>query len=335
MEKEEIKVSVIIPIYNVEKYVEQCLNSVCEQSLREIEIICVNDGSPDKSMNVVKNVAATDGRIRIYEKENGGLSSARNAGLRMAKGECVLFLDGDDALKSNALEVLYHHMTQYDLQQLFFEAEVLYDTPQIKRQNHRKYHTYYKRQQEYPVPLPGKEMLCRLVENKEYRMSACLQMFQRQFLMENRLEFWEGIIQEDNLFTPQALWVAERVMVCKEELYIRRLHESSIMMSKLPADSSRGYYVCMRELRKLIAKEPEQEDAKKSVQALINQLLQQAVGAVCDCEKERIIEALSGRTEKEELEEYIENVWESDYMAYRKSLSGRLKYWLIKMMRLG
>ena len=166
-------------------------------------------------------------------------------------------------------------------------------------------------------------------------MSACLQMFQRKFLIENRLEFWEGIIQEDNLFTPQALWVADRVMVCKEALYIRRLHESSIMMSKHPADSSLGYYVCMRELQKLIAKEPKQKEAKKSVQVLINQLLQQAVGAICDCKKERIIETLSLKTEKEELEKYIEAVWESDYMAYRKSLPGRLKYWLIKKTRLG
>lgn len=335
MEKEERKVSVIIPIYQVEKYIEQCLTSVCEQSLEEIEIICVNDGSLDKSMDVVEKMAVADERIIILEKENGGLSSARNAGLRAAKGEYVLFLDSDDALKSNALEVLYHHMTQYELQQLFFEAEVIYDTPKIKRQNYRKYDTYYKRQQAYPLPLPGKEMLCRLVENKEYRMSACLQMFQREFLMENRLDFWEGIIQEDNLFTPQALWSAQRVMVLKEALYIRRLHESSIMMSKSPADSSWGYYVCMRELQKLIAKESEQGGAGSCVQQMINQLLQEAVAVACDCEKELIIKELSEKTEKEELAEYIEAVWESEYMTYRKSFPGRLKYWLIKKMRLG
>lgn len=335
MEKEEIKVSVIIPIYNVEKYVEACLQSVCEQSLREIEIICVNDGSPDNSMEVVEKIASKDKRIRFLEKENGGLSSARNAGLRIAGGEFVLFLDGDDALKSNALEVLYHHMTENDLQQLFFEAEVVYDTPKIEHQNRKKYHTYYRRQQEYPNPLQGKEMLCRLVDNKEYRMSACLQIFERQFLMENRLEFEEGIIQEDNLFTPQALWAANRVMVLKEALYIRRLHESSIMMTKHPADSSWGYYMCMRELQKLIDQEPEQEESKNCVQKLINQLLQEAVAAACGCEKEPVIQVLSGKVGKDELEEYINTVWESEYMAYRKSFPGRAKYWLIKKMRLG
>ncbi len=335
MEKEEIKVSVIIPIYQVENYIEQCLKSVCEQSLEEIEIICVNDGSPDKSMEVVEKKTAADKRIHILEKENGGLSSARNAGLKMAKGEYVLFLDSDDALKSNALEVLYHHMTQYNLQQLFFEAEVTIPTPEIKRQNYRKYDTYYKRQQDYPFPLPGKEMLCRLLENKEYRMSACLQMFQRDFLMKNQLYFWEGIIQEDNLFTPQALWSAQRVMVLKEALYIRRLHESSIMMSKSPADSSWGYYVCMRELQKLISKGSEQGEAKTCIEEITNKLLQEAVSAACDYEKEQIMEELSVQAEKEELAEYIDAVWESEYMAYRKSFPGRLKYWLIKKMRLG
>lgn len=335
MGKEEIKVSVIIPIYNVEKYIEPCLESAREQSLKEIEIICVNDGSPDKSMDMVKKAAETDGRIRILEKENGGLSSARNAGLRIAGGKYVLFLDGDDVLKPNALEELYHHMTEYHLQQLFFEAEVIYDTPKVKRQNYKKYHTYYRRKQEYPMPLQGKEMLRKLMQNKEYRMSACLQMFERKFLVENGLEFWEGIIQEDNLFTPQALWAAKRVMVLKEALYIRRLHDSSIMMSKRPADSSWGYYVCMRELQKLIAKENGQEEAVNCLKELMAQLLQQAAGAVCDCEKAQIINALSGKVSEEGLPEYIKDVWESGYMAYRKSIQGRLRYWLIKKMRLG
>mgnify|MGYP003294451989 FL=1 len=116
MEKEEIKVSVIIPIYQVEKYIEQCLTTVCGQSLEEIEIICVNDASLDRSMEIVEKKAASDKRICILNKKNGGLSSARNAGLRTARGEYILFLDGDDALKSNALEVLYGYMKKYTLE---------------------------------------------------------------------------------------------------------------------------------------------------------------------------------------------------------------------------
>lgn len=335
MEKEEIKVSVIIPIYRVEKYIEQCLTSVCEQSLKEIEIICVNDGSTDHSMDIVEKKAASDKRICILNKENGGLSSARNAGLRTARGEYILFLDGDDALKSNALEVLYGYMREYTLEQLFFEAEVIYDTLKINRENYRKYHTYYQRQQEYPKVLNGREMLCQLVKNKEYRVSACLQMFQREFLMKKRLEFWEGIIQEDNLFTPKVLWVAERVMVIKEALYIRRLHETSIMMSKGATDSSWGYYTCMRELKELIGADLEPKTEKQCIQLIADDLLQEAVSAVCDYKKEQILQEIAGKANEEEVKEYIETVWESDYMAYRRSIPGRFKYWLIRKMRLG
>lgn len=335
MEKEEIKVSVIIPIYQVEKYIEQCLTSVCEQSIKEIEIICVNDGSQDKSMDIVEKKAASDQRIRILNKENGGLSSARNAGLRLAQGKYIQFLDGDDALKSNALEVLYGYMKKYTLEQLFFEAEVVYDTPKIKQQNYRKYHTYYQRQQDYPKVLNGREMLCQLVKNKEYRVSACLQMFQREFLMKKRLEFWEGIIQEDNLFTPKVLWVAEKVMVIKAALYIRRLHDASIMMSKGSADSSWGYYVCMRELEGLVTADSEQEEEKRCIEAISDELLREAVSAVCDYKKEQILRALVGKVNDKEVKEYIKTVWESEYMVYRKGLPGRLKYWLIRKMRLG
>lgn len=333
MEKEEIKVSVIIPIYQVEKYIEQGLTSVCEQSLKEIEIICVNDGSQDKSMEIVEKKAALDKRVRILNKENGGLSSARNAGLRNAQGRYILFLDGDDALKSNALEVLYHHMNEYALEQLLFEAEVIYDTPKIKRENYRKYHTYYQRQQDYPEVLNGRDMLYQLVKSKEYRVSACLQMFQREFLMKKRLEFWEGIIQEDNLFTPKALWVAEKVMVLKEALYIRRLHETSIMMSKDATDSSWGYYICMCEVKKFISADSVQE--KQCIQVIADGLLQESVSAVCDYEKVQILQALTGKANEEEVKEYIKTVWESDYMAYRRSIPGRFKYWLIRKMRLG
>lgn len=334
MEKEEIKVSVIIPIYQVEKYIEQCLTTVCGQSLKEIEIICVNDASLDRSMEIVEKKAASDKRICILNKKNGGLSSARNAGLRTARGEYILFLDGDDALKSNALEVLYGYMKKYTLEQLFFGAEVIYDTPKIKQENYRKYHTYYQRQQDYPKVLNGREMLCQLVKNKEYRVSACLQMFQREFLMKNRLEFREGIIQEDNLFTPKALWVAKKVMVLKEALYIRRLHETSIMMSKDATDSSWGYYVCMRELNELINADSEQEE-KQFMQVIADGLLREAVSAVCKCEKKQILQALTGKVNDEEVKEYMKTVWESDYMTYRRSISGRFKYWLIRKMRLG
>lgn len=100
-------ISVIVPVYNVENYLKECLDSICNQSFRDIEIICVNDGSEDNSLNILKEYKRLDSRISIISKENGGLASARNVGLNQAKGKYVYFIDSDDYLNQNALKECY------------------------------------------------------------------------------------------------------------------------------------------------------------------------------------------------------------------------------------
>jgi glycosyltransferase involved in cell wall biosynthesis len=103
----EIKVSVIIPVYNVEKYIKKSLESVMNQTLKEIEIICVNDGTKDNSRKIIEEYAQKDERIKIIDKENGGLSSARNAGMEIARGEYLGFVDSDDWIEETMYEKLY------------------------------------------------------------------------------------------------------------------------------------------------------------------------------------------------------------------------------------
>ena len=100
------KVSIIIPVYNVDKYLERCLNSVLKQTHTNLEIICVNDGSPDSSLDILKKYEKQDGRVKVIDKENGGVSSARNVGLSTMTGEYVLFLDADDWIEEEAIEKL-------------------------------------------------------------------------------------------------------------------------------------------------------------------------------------------------------------------------------------
>lgn len=100
------KISVIVPVYRVEKYLPVCLDSLRSQTLKDIEIICVDDGSPDRSRRILETYAALDERISIISKENGGLSSARNAGIRAATSEFICFVDSDDILERNACEVI-------------------------------------------------------------------------------------------------------------------------------------------------------------------------------------------------------------------------------------
>ena len=120
-----IKVSVIIPVYNVEKFLRDCIESVINQTLSDIEIICINDGSPDNSIDILNEYASIDPRITVISQENRGLSVARNRGMRLAKGKYLYFIDSDDKLLDpDALEVLYTKAEEKRYERcLYFELD--------------------------------------------------------------------------------------------------------------------------------------------------------------------------------------------------------------------
>ena len=105
-------ISIIVPVYNTAPYLPQCLDSLVNQTYRDIEIICVNDGSTDNSPDILKAYAERDSRILVIHQENLGLSGARNKGLESARGEWVMFVDSDDWIAPDMYEKLYHHLTE-------------------------------------------------------------------------------------------------------------------------------------------------------------------------------------------------------------------------------
>ena len=109
------KVSVIVPVYNTEKYLEKCLNSLINQTLHDIEVICVNDGSTDNSLNILNQYAQKDNRIKIINQENKMQGAARNAGTQIAAGEYIGFVDSDDWIDLDYFEKLYNAATKYNL----------------------------------------------------------------------------------------------------------------------------------------------------------------------------------------------------------------------------
>lgn len=109
-----IKVSIIVPVYNVEKYLEKCLDSLLNQTLKDIEIICINDGSSDNSLLILENYSRKDNRIKIIDKENEGQAIARNIGLKMATGDYIGFVDSDDWVDLDYFEKLYDTAEKYD-----------------------------------------------------------------------------------------------------------------------------------------------------------------------------------------------------------------------------
>ena len=118
----KIDLSIIVPVYNVEAYIAECLNSLVNQNYQDYEIIVVDDGSPDGSMIIADDIAKKSDKIKIMHKENGGLSSARNFGLEHASGQYIWFVDSDDRIETDCLAQLVERMKKYDLDILSFNA---------------------------------------------------------------------------------------------------------------------------------------------------------------------------------------------------------------------
>ena len=176
------KVSVIVPIYNVEKYLEKCINSLLSQTLEDIQIILVNDGSKDNSGNIAKECEKNNkNRIIYVEKENGGLSDARNYGLKYATGDFIAFLDSDDYIEKNAYEEMYNKAIEENAD--YVECDFIWEFPNKIRVD-----------KQYPYK-NKKEMLSFV------RVVAWNKLIKRQLITDNNLEFPKGLRYEDVEFT--------------------------------------------------------------------------------------------------------------------------------------
>ena len=117
-----VEVSVVVPIYNVEKYLEDCLDSIVNQTFTDLEIICINDGSTDNSLNILNNYSKQDKRIKIITQKNQGHAVATNKGIDMATGECLYLMDSDDIIALTALEETYNYMKEKQADFVIFQT---------------------------------------------------------------------------------------------------------------------------------------------------------------------------------------------------------------------
>ena len=127
-----MKVSIIIAAYNIDQYIERCINSIINQTLKDIEIIVVNDGSKDRTLDIIKDIASKDSRIKIIDKQNQGLIEARKSGMKIANGEYLLFVDGDDWLEIDTLEKLYKNAKSNNSDIVIYNAYNSYDNSKYK-----------------------------------------------------------------------------------------------------------------------------------------------------------------------------------------------------------
>ena len=223
-----IDFSVIIPVYNCEGYVERTLQSILRQSHKNIEVICVNDGSSDGSLAVLTRLAESDDRIRIIDKPNGGVSTARNAGLRAAQGKYVFFCDSDDLLQEGALEKAWNLCCEHDLDLLHFKYEIRYEDPEFEKVHRLKPRGYAQGLPQGVVT--GTQFLRAVCENKIMMGTVWLYIFRREYLVQNGFFFDEKLkSQEDELFVALAAIDAGRVLCIEDQLYIYCMRHGSLM----------------------------------------------------------------------------------------------------------
>lgn len=188
-----MKISFIIPIYKVEKYIRQCVDSVLGQTYRDIEVVLVDDGSPDGCPHICDQYADNDNRIVVLHKPNGGLSDARNEGLKKATGEYVIFVDGDDFwLENTCLEQLVQVLKKHEgIDFIGFNCQYYYPES-------NSFHKWVP----YADVISDKAIdkntaMVELVKSGTFPMSACLKVMKREFLLKNQLFFIKGQLSED------------------------------------------------------------------------------------------------------------------------------------------
>lgn len=228
---EKFKVSIIVPIYNSEKYLRECLDSAVNQTLSNIEVILINDGSTDNSLSIAKEYSEKYKFIKLINQHNFGQSYARNRGIKLASGKYIYFLDSDDYIDINAMERLFIEAERNNLDLIMFGGELFFDRELIHKDIQRVKNAY-KKKYHYPNIMKGKDCFAKMVYNKDYTCSPCLLFIKRSILIDKQIRFYEGIIHEDELFTFELLFKCNRVKCINNIYFYRRIREGSTTTSK-------------------------------------------------------------------------------------------------------
>ena len=220
-----VKISVIVPCYNVEEYLEECLDSIVNQTFKDIEIICINDGSTDNTLDILNSYAQKDTRIKIISQSNQGLSAARNAGLKSINGEYVTFIDSDDYFELTAFEEIFNIMEEKSLDLLLFKL-INFDEESYEKS------TWHYFEMNFVKNIVGDNIFNQedIGETFYYMSVTAPGKLYKSDLIDG-MEFPEGLIFEDNPFFVEVMFRAKRIYFYDRYLYYRRIRTDSITQS--------------------------------------------------------------------------------------------------------
>lgn len=242
-----VKVSVILPIYNVASYLDETFQSLQNQSLQEIEIIAVNDGSTDGSEKIIQKYAQQDSRISYFNQENQGQSVARNHALQYAKGEYIYMMDSDDVLYDpDALKNCYEYAEKNKADFIFFDGETLQEKGAAPISwDYRRTHFF-----EEDKPYDGKFLLNKMLDNGKHNCVVWLLLINHDFLKRIGLDFYPGIIHEDELFTTKLTLQSHNIFCLKQNFVRHRVRSASTMGKHYSKKNINCYLTVIDELLK-------------------------------------------------------------------------------------
>lgn len=212
------KISIVVPVYNVEKYLSQCLDSIINQTFKDFECICVNDGSPDNSLAILQEYASKDNRIKIINQENKGLPCARNTGFKYVQSPYVAFVDSDDWLDKNYLQILYKTIEETN--------------SDVVTCNYEKY--YEKENKFVSDILPQERKFCvhdklsSKIEKAYAQPTVWNKIIKTKILKDNDIKFFEGFANEDSPFMSLVFLLSDKIVYVENPLYFYRIRGNSI-----------------------------------------------------------------------------------------------------------
>ena len=213
------KVSIVVPVFNGEKSIKGCLDNLTGQTLREIEIICVNDGSTDSSQSIIEDYMKKDKRIKLVSQKNGGLSAARNTGIKNTKTPFIMFCDCDDIFAKNMCEKMFSSIEENDVDIAACGTEVEYKAHSEIADSDANY---------YRIKFTGRNYISSEITSKT-DVSVCDKIFKMEIIQKNKIEFPEKLNNEDYYFYNAYMSVSKTIFFINQKLYKYIRHDDSIM----------------------------------------------------------------------------------------------------------
>lgn len=222
-----MELSIIIPVYNSSKFLRECLDSILKQDSYEYEIICVDDGSEDNSLDILHEYEKLFYNYKIIKQEHRGLAAARNNGIKVSCGEYIYFVDSDDIVGDNFINNALMRAKNEKLDVLMFSFEN-FATDNVTYRKYEERILKIKRTEAPDIILSGIKMMKYLFERNEYYPMVWIQIAKRSLLFDKQIMFYEGFVFEDMLYTFRLLWHSKRVRSITDVGYKKRIHEESI-----------------------------------------------------------------------------------------------------------